>query len=406
MRFVIVGNGVAGVNAARIVARAGLPDSQTDIYTDEPYHYYPRPKLPDVVAGLIAEGDAVQYPPDWYARHGIQVHLGARVLQLDTAARRLIMADGTQVPYDRLLLANGGRSNIPPIRGTDKAGAFTLRSLADAHAIREYGLKVKSAIVIGGGLLGLEAARALSLLGLQVTIVEFFPRLLPRQLDKPGADVLQKQIEAMGMAVLTDAVTEEVEGIGRVAGVRLKGGRQVAGELVLISAGMRSNMELAQTAGLKVNRGVIVDAAMRTSAPDVWAVGDVAEFAGHVWGIIPAAIEHARVAGANMAAPAGVGAATYTDIVPSNTLKVVGIDLTSIGIVNPEGEGFQELRRAGAPAGVYEKLVLQNGKLVGAILLGEKKRVAPITALISSGKEVSGYSERLLADDFDLKTLA
>jgi nitrite reductase (NADH) large subunit len=405
MHFVIVGNGLAGVSAARSLARAGLPDTSIDVYTDEAYLYYPRPKLPDFLAGQIAQTDLIFYAPEWYEEQGIRVHLGKAAQQLDPAGKRLILAGGQSVSYDRLLLANGGRSNIPPFKGTEKLGVFSLRTLADALAIKEYARQSRSAVVIGGGLLGLEAARGLNLLGVKVTVVEFFSRLLPRQLDSAGASILQKQIEAMGIAVVTGAATEEIVGRDSAAGVRTKDGRQIAGEMVLISAGVRSNMELAQAAGLKVNRGVLVDDAMRTSAPDIWAAGDVAEFNGHVWGIIPAALEQARVAAANMATPAGAGAATYVDIVPSNTLKVVGIDLTSIGNVNPEGEGFQELRREQPAAGIYEKLVLQDGKIVGAILLGNKERVTPITTLIHRGVNVSAVAGRLLADDFDLQTL-
>jgi nitrite reductase (NADH) large subunit len=404
MRFVILGNGVAGVNVARYIARAGQPDTSIEIYTDESYTYYPRPKLPDFLAGVISQADLIQYGPDWYAERGIQLRLNCRAVGLDVASQRLTLADGSAVPYDRLLLASGGRSNIPPIKGTDKAGVFSLRSLADALVIRAHATQAGAAVVIGGGLLGLEAARGLHLLGLKVTIVEFFPRLLPRQLDDAGAAALQKTIEALGISVLTNAATEELTGAERVNGVRLKDGRQLPADLVLISAGVRSNTELPQAAGLKVNRGVIVDDAMRTSAPAIWAAGDVAEFAGRVWGIIPAAVEQARIAAANMLSPTGAGAAAYVDIVPSNTLKVVGIDLTSIGAVNPEGEGFTELRRSG-PAGQYAKLVLRDGKIVGAIMLGEKERVGPVTELIKRGTDVSEVAVRLLNEDFDLKRL-
>jgi len=405
MRFVILGNGVAGVNAARYIARSGLADASVEVFTDEPFAYYPRPKLSDFLAGAVSQSDMIQYTPDWYQSHGIQLHLNTRIAQLDVAGKRLLSDNGASIPYDRLLLASGGRSNVPPIRGADKAGVFTLRTLADALAIREYAAHATNAIVIGGGLLGLEAARGLHLLGLKVRVIEFFPRLLPRQLDEAGANILQKKIESLGIQVVTDAATDELTGAERVSGAKLKDGRRFSAELALISAGVRSNVELPQAAGLKVNRGVVVDAAMRTSAPDIWAAGDVAEFAGRVWGIIPAAVEQARVASANIVAPDGAGAATYTDIVPSNTLKVLGIDLTSIGTVNPEGEGFIELRRSDADANVYEKLVLRDGKIVGAILLGNKERVAPVTQLIAKGTDVSAYAGQLLSDGLDLKTL-
>jgi nitrite reductase (NADH) large subunit len=180
----------------------------------------------------------------------------------------------------------------------------------------------------------------------------------------------------------------------------LEDGRTVSAYLVLCSAGVRPNTELARAAGLAVGRGVLVNNEMRTSADDVYAAGDVTEFNGEVWCIIPAALEHARVAGANLVNP---GSVTYGGTVPSTTLKVVGAELTSIGMINPEEQGFQELRRSDPAAGVYQKLVLENGHVVGAILLGAREKVPVVSRLIREGTDVSAYSDRLLDDDFDLR---
>jgi len=405
MRFVIVGSGAAGINAARSISAANIPDSTLDIYTQETYPYYPRPRLPDFLAGDISLNDLIIYSEDWYDRRNIRLHLGAVATRIDPVAKRLMLNDGASVEYDRLLLANGSHPNIPPFAGTDKEGVFALRTLADALAIREYANTVEQAIIIGGGLLGLEAARGLSVIGPRITVVEFFSRLLPRQLDEQAAAVLQKQIEEMGISVVTDAVTEAIVGGKRAAGIRLKSGREIAAEQVLISAGIRSNIELVQDAGIQVNRGVIVNAHMQTSAPDIWAAGDVAEFEGRTWGIVSAAIEQARVAAANMIASASDSPATYTDIVPSNTLKVMGIDLTSIGLVNPESTDFSEYRRADESAGTYQKLVIRNGIIMGAILLGNRHRVRPVMELITKRIDVSSHMDNLLEEDFDLSSL-
>jgi len=296
MRFVIVGSGAAGINAARSLSAANLPGTTIDIYTEEPYSYYPRPRLPDFLAGDLSLDELIPYAEDWYEKRNIRLHQGAVVTHIDPVAKRLTLSDGVEVAYDRLLLANGSHPNIPPFEGTEKEGVFSLRTLADAIAIREYARQVGHAIIIGGGLLGLEAARGLSLLGPKVTVVEFFSRLLPRQLDEQAADVLQKQIEGMGISVIANAATEAITGGKKLAGIRLKDGREIAAEQVLISAGIRSNIQLARDAGIEVNRGVIVDEQMQTSAPDIWAAGDVAEFEGRTWGIVAAAIEQARVA--------------------------------------------------------------------------------------------------------------
>lgn len=405
MRYVIIGQGVAGVNAARSLAQVRSAHDEIHIYTDEQYLYYPRPRLPAFLAGEITLEELILYPAEWYEKRGIQVHLGETVAAVDPGARQVTLASGRQVAYDRLLLANGSRPNVPPIKGADKKGVFTLRTIANALEIQAFARTIEQAVVIGGGLLGLEAARAVSVLGPKVTVVEFFERLLPRQLDVEGAQVLQRKMERFGLQIVTGAATEEILGDGAVRGIRLKDGREIPGQMVIISAGIRPNTELAAAAGIQVNRGVVVDSAMRTSAEHIWAAGDVAEFEGRVWGIVTAATEQARVAAANMAAPAGETPATYVDIIPSNTLKVVGIDLTSIGLVNPEGDGYEEIRRKEEEAGRYEKLVLKDGRIVGAIILGNKEKVWPLTELITRGVNISVYKDVILDDQFDLNSL-
>jgi nitrite reductase (NADH) large subunit len=328
--------------------------------------------------------------------------LGAPVTQLDPASRELTLHDGRIVPYDQLLLATGSHPFVPPIQGVAKDGVFTLRTIEDAMAMRTYAQGARRAIAIGGGLLGLETARALRMLGLEVTVLELFSRLLPRQLDDEGASLLARLLQDMGLEVVTGALTEAILGEGRAQGVALKNGDVIQGDLILISAGVRPNLKLPQEAGLAVNRGVIVDDHLRTSAEGIYAVGDVAEHQSQVYGIIPACIEQARVAGAHMA---GGEAEPYSGTVPSNTLKIVGIDLTSIGTVNPDGEGYQELFWLREPDCCYKKFVLKDGRLVGAILLGLRSDVTSINRLIASRVDVSAHVDRLLDDDFDLKSL-
>jgi len=401
-RYVVVGNGVAGVTAAQSIVRAD-PAAEVHIFSEEPYPYYQRPRLWQFLADEIEQQTLYFRSPDWYAAKGIQVHPGARVTALDPAEHRLTLAEGGNIHYDRLLLATGAQPFVPPFAGTDKDGVFTLRTLDDARAMKAYATDIRSVVVIGCGLLGLETARALLSLGLDVRMLESEARLLPRQLDGQGAQVLQARLEAIGLHFLTEAQTETILGNERVTGVRLRDGRVVEGEMVLISTGIRSRVVLAREAGLEVNRGLIVDEQLRTSAPDVYAAGDVAEFEGIVYGIIPAAIEQAQVAAANMVSE---GSATYSGTVPATTLKIVGIDLTSLGDATAAGDEFDILRQTDSAAGVYRRLTLRDGKIVGAILLGDTQNIRPLKQLIATGRDVSAYSDRLLDENLDLKALA
>ena len=401
LNVVIVGNGVAGVTAARIIKEKN-PEIRVSIYTDESHHYYPRPRLYEVLSGEAKPREVYMFSEDWYEKKGINVQLNKKALSIDTDRKELLLEDGSRVNYDKLLLANGGHSFIPPIKGAEKTGVFALRTIRDALNIKEFTKKTEKVIVIGGGLLGLEFASSLKKLGQQVEVVEMFPRLLPRQLDPDGATILKNRIASRGIDIVLGVKTVEILGRETVSGILLDSGEELSGDLVLISAGMRSNTGLALEAGIKVNRGVVVDGHLRTSADDVYAVGDVAEFEGIVYGIIPAALEQASIAAANIL---GEEDNVYTGTVPSNTLKIVDVELTSMGLVNPEEPKYEEVKKTDKKKGVYKKLVLDKGKIVGAILLGDKKGVTSIKKLMIHETDITKYKNSILKDDFDYKKI-
>jgi nitrite reductase (NADH) large subunit len=272
--------------------------------------------------------------------------------------------------------------------------------MRDVLAIREHAQKTRKAIVIGGGVLGLEFAASLRKLGLQVGVVEIFPRLLPRQLDHDGAGVLKDRIASLGIDIYLGSKTEEILGSKTVSGIRLDTGKELTGNLVLISAGVRSNIDLAASSGIHVKRGVIVDHRLQTNVPDVYAAGDTAEFEGRTYGIIPAAMEQAKIAAWNMVTK---NQQVYTGTIPSNTLKIVGIDLASLGLVNPEDPRYVEIQKIDKEKGVYKKIVLENGKIVGAILLGARKGVTAIKEMIERETDVTKHKDSILDDDFDLR---
>ncbi|MCJ7606225.1 MAG: FAD-dependent oxidoreductase [Thermoplasmata archaeon] len=396
MRVLIVGNNVAGTSFAKAVRDV---DQEVDVlmFTDESRPYYARPKLIDYVAGEI-DGDGMMfYPAEWYEKNGIALVLDSKVEEIDRKSKKILVND-EWIGYDKLVLANGSGAFVPPFKGLPKEGVFSLRTLDDADAIRDYAADAKNVVVIGGGLLGLEAARAVAkgFPGVNITVLEYAEHLLMRQLDHDGATIIQSWIEDLGTKVLTNAETEEITGDSSVTGVRLKDGRTVDCDMVIVSAGARPNLALAKGAGLDVNRGVIVDPSLKTSDPDIHAIGDVAEFNGRVWGMIPPALDQARIAAKKVI---GIEGPDYAGTIPSNTLKVMGIDLTSIGTVRSEHDtpdaGFEEIRAVSPDGRIYKKFVLKNDVMIGAIFLGTKKGVSKVAKMIKDGQPVGAVKEKL-----------
>lgn len=376
MKHVIIGSGVAGMTAALDLAKRGA--GEIDLYTDEVHSYYYRPQVTNFLAGVMSLEKVLMRPLSWYEEKGVHVHLQSPVVRLEPGQKQIVLADGTGVAYDRLLLAAGSRPFVPPVAGVEKQGVFTIRTLKDALAIQEYAAGRKKALVVGGGLLGLEAARGLQGLGLEVVIVEFFPQLMAAQLDEQGAAILKEFAESQGYRVVLGTSAQEILGEEKVTGVMLKDGQTFDVQMVVVATGVRSNIALAQEAGLQVDRGVIVDGYMRTSAPDIYAAGDVASFEGRIWAIVPIAQAQARVAAANMAGESLV----YEEVPPSTTLKVVGIEVSSFGEAKPKDGEFEEIRQSDPANRVYKKIVLRDGKIVGAIVIGDKALAKTLESLI------------------------
>ena len=396
MKVLIIGNNVAGTTLAKAIRDADA-NTEIDIFTEEAMAYYPRPRLIDHLMGTVQEKDMPFYPADWYATNKLSLHLSSVADMIDPGVKR-IRIGGVWHSYDKLALATGSSGFVPPFKGLPKRNVFTLRTIDDARSIREAASKAKHAIVIGGGLLGLESARGVctAFPKLTVTILEYAEHLLMRQLDHEGANILRGWIERTGARIEVKADTDEILGGSAMEGVRLKDGRVIEGDIVIISAGTRSNIGLAKDAGLKVNKGIVVDSSLRTSDPDIFALGDVCEFGGQVWAMIPPALDQARVAAKKILGQPGP---EYKGTVPSNTLKVSGFDLTSIGTVRsahePPDLGFEEIRSISPDKSVYRKFVIKDGKMIGAILLGTKREALKVTKFIKDGELVDNIKSRL-----------
>ncbi len=381
MKVVIIGNNVAGTFTAQNI-RFLDKKVEIEIYTDEKYPYYSRIKLPELISNKVKIDNLIVFKNNWYEKNNLKYSLDKKISRIDPEQKLIFLENQkTLISYDKLILATGSMPNIPPIKNARellKKGVFTLRNIDDAIEIRNYieNNDVKKSIIIGGGLLGLELAKQVRDCKLDTTIIEFFPRLLPRQLDKECSNMLKSEIEKLGVKVVLNASTEEILGNGVVKGIKLKDGRKFDAEIILIQAGIKPTINLAKRANLETNRGIIVNEFLETSESDIFAVGDCVEYKNQTWGIIPACMEQSKIVAASVL---GKKEIEYKGTTPKTTLKIVGLELTSIGIFDPSEEksgGWEILRKADKENCCYQKIVLKDNKLKGAILFGDNKALS------------------------------
>jgi len=400
-RVVVIGNGIAGVTAADHVRRRH-PDCAIDIIADEPYPLYNRMGISRLVYGRSAMVGLQLLPDDWYDRNRITCWLNTSAQGLDLNRHEVILGTGQPLGYDRLILAMGSDAFTPPIDGLGAPGTFVLRRASDAFAIRAYAQRHRTtlAIVAGGGLLGLEAAYAIHKLGLNVTVLEQGKRLLPRQLDTRASDLLREYVEGLGLHILLDSEPRSVRSTeGRLDAVVLANGAPLAADVLLVAAGISPLVKLARNAGLDTRRGVLVDDELRTSDPDVFAVGDLAEHHGRIYGLWPAAAEQGEIAAENAVG----GARTYEGTVPVATLKVVGVDLMSAGRFEPDADDIA-ITLEDTDDHSYRKLVISEGRIVGAILIARPQDATDVSAAIKDRRDVSAAIGDLERGDWSCLT--
>ncbi|PKL40691.1 MAG: NAD(P)/FAD-dependent oxidoreductase [Spirochaetae bacterium HGW-Spirochaetae-1] len=388
MKYVIIGNGTAGVDAA-LTIRKNDPLGEISIITEaENLHYY-RPRLVEYLANEVPLEKFTLYKPEFYAEKNISNILNTRITAIDPAEKTVTDEKGVVYHYDRLLLATGGNPFVPPVQGIDHEGVFTLRNVADTDRIRDFSTEIESIAVIGGGLLGLETANSLQKLGKKVTIIEFAPWLLPRQLDRTGGELLQKMLEDKGLQFILNDSVASIDSIGGrfVEQISLKSGKTLKADAVVLSVGIRCNCELARTTGLSVNNGIVVNDHMETSQKDIYAAGDAAEHNNVVYGLWNVSKEQGIAAGLNMS---GVQA-EYKGSAISTILKITGIDLFSAGVISDEGNTVN----TSVDTSSYKKLLMKEDSPVGAIVLGDRESIKIAQKVMNRNASVEEFLKHL-----------
>ncbi len=391
-RLVLVGNGMAGVRALEELLKVAPESYDITVFGDEPYGNYNRILLSPVLSGEKTIDDIMLNDAQWYADNGITLHAGKRVVAIDRNRRVVTADDGTEVGYDRLLLGTGSRPFMLPIPGRDLEGVLSFRDIHDVDKMLEAAEQYRHAVVIGGGLLGLEAANGLMARGMDVTVVHLPDTLMERQLDGHAAAMLRKSLESKGLHFLTGTQTESIVGEARVQGVRFSDGSEIPADLVVMAVGIRPNIELAQKAGIHCDRGVVVNDTMQSFDPRVYAVGECVQHRGVCYGLVAPLFEMAKVCASHLAR---VGYGRYQGSVTSTKLKVTGVDLFSAGDYLG-GDDSEELLFQDEARGVYRKIVVKDNRIEGAVMYGDTLDSSWYFQLMRDGTDISGFREQLL----------
>lgn len=391
-RLVVVGNGMAGVACIEQVLKY-RQDLDITIFGDETHVNYNRILLSSVLAGEKTAEDIVINDIDWYQDNGIRARLGVRVVRIDRARRFVTDDNGEATGYDRLILATGSSAFIPPIPGVEKKNVHVFRTLDDTRELIAKARTGCKAVVIGGGLLGLEAARGLQLRGCEVSVVHLMDTLMERQLDELGGACLRRKIEDLGIRVLLPKQTQALLGNGKVDGLRFASGEEVEADLVVIAAGIKPNAELGKQAGLEVRRGIVVDDYMRTSDPDIFAVGECTEHRGQTFGLVAPLMEQGKVLAAAIAGQPGP---LFAGAAPAAKLKIMGVEIFSAGSIDESEPGVEVVRYEDASLGVYKKVLLKNNRLRGVILVGDTSDERRYTQWLREDTDLAPQRRHLL----------
>ncbi|MFD2670343.1 nitrite reductase large subunit NirB [Marinicrinis sediminis] len=391
-QLVLIGNGMAGMRCLEHLVKLAPHKYEITVYGKEPHPNYNRIMLSSVLAGEAELKDIVIQDRNWYDSNEIRLHTSTEVVAVHPLEKQLELQDGSRKDFDKLIMATGSDPFILPLPGVELEGVLTFRDISDCEAMVAAAKQYKKATVIGGGLLGLEAARGLLQLGMEVQVVHLHHYLMERQLDEPAAKLLQKELEEQGMDFLLQKQTKRMIGTDRVEGLEFVDGSRISTDLVVMAVGIRPNTGLAISAGIEVNRGIVVNDWLQTSQPHMYALGECAEHRGATYGLVAPLYEQGEVLAKRLA---GVDTKPYEGSVVSTKLKVSGIHVFSAGRFADQPDS-KSLRIQDDMAGIYKKVVFENGKVVGAVLYGDTSDSTRLFSLIRKREEVAGREREIL----------
>ncbi|MEK0315747.1 nitrite reductase large subunit NirB [Cohnella sp. 56] len=381
LRLVVVGNGMAGINTVEQILKLSPGAYDITVFGSEPYPNYNRIQLSYVLEKSKSIDEIILNSREWYAANGIELHTGTTVAYIDTAAKTVTTSDGAAAPYDKLIIATGSKPFMLPVAGVDKQGIVGFRDIADCETMLRAAGQYRKAAVIGGGLLGLEAAKGLLKLGMDVTVVHLMEDLMERQLDHTAALLLRQELELQGLKFAMGKKTEEFLGETRVSGLRFSDGTTLDAEFVVMAVGIKPNVELARSSGLEVNRGIVVDDLLRTSAEDVYAVGECNEHRGVCYGLVAPLFEQGAVLAKHLC---GVDTVPYAGSVVSTQLKISGVEVFSAGEFM-DAPDLTVVRMHDEWRRIYKKVLIRGGKVAGGVLIGDSSQSARLQQWIRTG---------------------
>jgi nitrite reductase (NADH) large subunit len=387
-KLVMIGNGMAGVRTIEEILKVSADQFEITIFGQEPYPNYNRIKLSNILQGYTSFEEIIINPLDWYKENGIQLYTGESIIRIDAEGKRVVSDQGREVEYNELIIATGSTSFILPIPGADKKGVTGFRDIKDCEMMIKSAGQYKKAVVIGGGLLGLEAARGLLNLGMEVDVVHLMPHLMERQLDETAGALLKKELEGQGMNFLMEKQTVEILGDEQVTGLRFTDGSEIEADLVVMAIGIKSNVDIAKNSDIYVNRGIVVNDFMETSVPHVYAVGECAEHRELVYGLVAPLYEQGKVLANRICEEV---CEPYQGSVTGTQLKVAGVDLFSAGEIF-EDATTKAIKVHNEFDGVYKKILIRENAIAGVVLYGDTKDSTKLFRMLTKKEDISGMT--------------